>query len=314
MTLPAGLSSVNLNLLVALDALLEEQSVTQAAARAGVSQSAMSQSLSQLRDLLEDQVLVRSGRNMVLTPRAAAMGAELHTVLGDLNRVLRGRPQFDPATLSRRLVISAAPDLAWLIAADLYNRLQDIAPGVHIVFDANGDPVNRLRAGTVDFVVGFELGGISGIRSHELTTASFRAVLRAGHPLAPPLGEPLSFESWAAIPQVVMGTVMPQRNPMDDFLETHGFSRTIAMFLPSAAACARVVNETDLCWNTVTANALAYQQYFTNLQTHELPLVPRFPVAELYWHARWDDDPGHNFLREILVESIMDAIGQPEAS
>src|SRR5678816_2899056 len=101
------LSSFNLNLLLALDGLLSQRSVTAAAKRVHVTPSAMSHSLSELRDLLGDPLLVRAGRGMVLTPRAEALVDPLHTLLMDAQRLLAGGATFDPATTTRRFVIAA---------------------------------------------------------------------------------------------------------------------------------------------------------------------------------------------------------------
>src|SRR5438105_5907154 len=95
---PVDLSNFNLNLLLALDGLLSQRSVTAAAKRVRVTPSAMSHSLAELRHLLGDPLLVRSGRGMVLTPRAEALVEPLHTLLVDVERLLRGGASFDPAT------------------------------------------------------------------------------------------------------------------------------------------------------------------------------------------------------------------------
>src|SRR5678809_215660 len=109
------LSNFNLNLLLALDGLLSQRSVTAAAKRVRVTPSAMSHSLSELRDLLGDPLLVRSGRGMVLTPRAEALVGPLHTLLMDAERLLGGGATFDPATTERRFVIAATDLLATLL-------------------------------------------------------------------------------------------------------------------------------------------------------------------------------------------------------
>src|SRR5205814_10689413 len=95
------LANFNLNLLVALDGLLRERSVTAAAKRVRVTPSAMSHSLAELRDLLGDPLLVRSGRAMVLTPRAEALVGPLHKLIVDTERLLGGGPTFDPMTAER---------------------------------------------------------------------------------------------------------------------------------------------------------------------------------------------------------------------
>jgi len=312
MPLPPRLSSINLNLLVSLDALLDECSVTRAAKRVGVSQSAMSQSLRQLRDLLDDEVLVKSGRNMVATPRAEGMAQGLHTALGDLNRVLHERPVFNPTELNRRFVIGSEQTLSWLLGAPLYNRLQELAPNVEVVFEGNDGSSARLRAGTLDFVIDTGVPDEDGLRREILVRDSFKPVIREGHPLAPPEGEPLPYETWAAIPHVVVGTAYPLKNKLDGFLASKGLSRTIAMRVPSALTCARIVEETDLCWNAPIMMAHQMREKYA-IVAYDLPV--NFPLlsAYIYWHARWDRDPAHRFIlgliREVLDKQFHDAHG-----
>lgn len=113
------LANFNLNLLVALDGLLGARSVTGAARRARVTPSAMSHSLAELRELLGDPLLVRSGRTMVLSPRAEALVGPLHQLLADTERLLRGGTTFEPRTAERRFVIAAPDFLATLLLPPL---------------------------------------------------------------------------------------------------------------------------------------------------------------------------------------------------
>src|SRR3954451_17667157 len=113
------LATFNLNLLVALDALLGERSVSGAAKRTRVTPSAMSHSLAELRSLLSDPLLVRSGRAMVLTPRAESLVGPLHKLLADTERLLHGANTFDPRTTERHFVIAAPDFLATLLLPPL---------------------------------------------------------------------------------------------------------------------------------------------------------------------------------------------------
>ena len=125
-----ALHGIDLNLLAAFDALAEERNVTRAAARAGVTQSAMSHTLRRLRDLLGDPLLVRGGGGMVLTPRAEALRAPLRAALAELARVLDEPAQFDPATSTRGFRV-VAPDLFDMLALPrLLPRLAAQAPGM----------------------------------------------------------------------------------------------------------------------------------------------------------------------------------------
>lgn len=295
---PLNLAAVNLNLLVALDALLREQSVTVAARRVGVSQSAMSQSLAQLRVLLDDPLLVRDGRLMLPTPRAEAIRPGLQRVLGDLAQVLRADATFSPASLQRRFVIASVDVVPYMFAPALVRHLRSEAPGVELVFEDRDRAVDRMREGSVDLLFQNQLADEQGLARMDIPSDTFVPVLRRGHPAAPAAGEPLSFETWASIPQIMVGPALPRTNYVDEFLKSMGLERTVALRVQSALSCARVLEETDLCWNTARVGALAMQRNF-DIELHRLPAaMPSFPFY-LYWHERWSNDPGHRYLRGL---------------
>src|SRR5258708_10427690 len=150
------LANFNLNLLLALDGLLSQRSVTAAAKRVRVTPSAMSHSLAELRDLLGDPLLVRSGRGMVLTPRAEALVGPLHTLLVDVERLLRGGATFDPATTTRRFVIAAPYFLATLLLPPLIEAVAKEAPGISLEVVPSALLCNALVLATSDVNLALE--------------------------------------------------------------------------------------------------------------------------------------------------------------
>ena len=178
------LSNFNLNLLLALDGLLSQRSVTAAAKRVRVTPSAMSHSLSELRHLLGDPLLVRSGRGMVLTPRAEALVSPLHTLLMDAERLLGGGATFDPATTARRFVIAAADFLATLLMPALLDAAAREAPGtsLEIVPSSRRGNAWLLETGDVDLALGAIVDEAPGIRRMDLLTDGFACAARKGHP------------------------------------------------------------------------------------------------------------------------------------
>src|SRR5450432_202393 len=178
------LANFNLNLLVALDALLGERSVSAAAKLTRVTPSAMSHSLAELRALLEDPLLVRSGRGMVLTPRAEALGPPLRKVLLDARRLLAGGTSFDPATAGRRFVIAAPDFLATLLLPPLLEAIALEAPRIalDVVPSARRGNAWLLETGEVDLALGAIVDQAPGIRRMDLCTEGFLCAAREGHP------------------------------------------------------------------------------------------------------------------------------------
>ncbi|WP_123670814.1 LysR family transcriptional regulator [Actinocorallia herbida] len=188
----ARLASVDLNLLVPLLALLEEQSVTHSAARVGLSQPAMSHALRRMRRLLGDELIVRHGKNMILTPRAADLLVPLRRALRQTARIVDSRP-FDPATDDRTITVAMTTSKALVIGSALSRLLAERAPhavlrlrpmtavsdavftdeGADVMLLTEGAPTEHARERLYDdrWVVIASAGAPSGASALELLTA-----------------------------------------------------------------------------------------------------------------------------------------------
>ena len=148
------LHDVDLDMLVALDALLAESSVTRAAKRPCVGQSAMSSTLARLRRTFDDPLLVREGRTMVPTPYAESLARPVRDVLDRITAPLAGRSEFDPVRDDRAFRVIASDYTMVTFLTPLLARLEDDAPGVRLwVSPPGGDYVERQARGQVDLVV-----------------------------------------------------------------------------------------------------------------------------------------------------------------
>jgi len=154
----AKLAALDANLLVALDALLEEANVTRAAARLGVTQSAMSQTLGRLRDHFDDPILVRVGREMQPTPFTQRIHARLRAAVSELEAVVRDRPAFDPSKAHRRFVLATVDYLALLFVPALQHALARAGSGLELaVFALDASSVAaKLESGVVDLYLGLQ--------------------------------------------------------------------------------------------------------------------------------------------------------------
>ena len=178
------LADVNLNLLVALDSLLHECSVTGAARRSRVTPSAMSHSLAELRELLGDPLLVRTGGGMALTPRAEILLAPLHRVLLDAQSIIRNQVAFDPLTADRNFVIAAPDFLTTLLLPPLVAAIATEAPRVtlELVPSVRRGNAWLLETGELDLALGAVVDDAPGIRRMDLCTEGFTCAAREGTP------------------------------------------------------------------------------------------------------------------------------------
>lgn len=299
------LSQLNVNLLVALDLLLQEQGVSAAAARAGVTPSAMSHSLRALRELLNDPLLIRTHGGMTPSPLALELAGPLHKVLAELANVIRLEAHFDPATARRSYVICAPDFISTLLAVQLAELLDNEAPGVDVEvrpLARVGDAMllrqaAQLEEGSVDLVVGALLPQTPGLVREELYQEKFVCVVREGHPS---VDEQLAVEQFAAIPQVLI-TITDDRSPssVDVALAELGLTRMVRVRTRYFMMAPQLVAHSDLLLTCPRQLAL--------FAAETLPLRILESPFELYtyseyqaWHRRFDRDPSHVWFRDLV--------------
>ena len=308
MDIESPLSQLNLTQLRALDALLAERSVTRAAHRLGLSQSAVSHALRGLRDTLGDALLVRGQGGMVPTRRAEALAAPLHRALRDLEAALSSKPGFEPAT-SRRTFTLATPDgFALTLLPDLLSVLRAEAP--HVDLDVRppqmGQPAAPLESGEVDLVVGVGLDAVPGVRTRVLQDERFACVVRADHPR---VGADLDLDTYCGLPHALMSPTGSGLGVVDRALAELGRSRRVAVRIRSFIAAPLVVSRSDLVLTGPRAQLRALAA-LAPLRLLEPPLaLPTFQVRS-YWHERSQEDPAHRWLRGAVVRAHGAAVGK----
>jgi DNA-binding transcriptional LysR family regulator len=295
-----ALSNVNLNLLVALEGLLATKSVSEAARGASVTTSAMSHSLAALRELFGDPLLVRVGGRMVLTARAQSLREPLAEVLGSVAKVLDGGSEFDPASAERRFVIAAPDFFSTLIVPNALDVLRREAPRVElsIVPSARRGNAWLLESGEIDLALGAAVDDAPGIRSVELCTEGFACAVRRDHP---EIGERLTLAQYTRVPHLVISLGDDERPTwIDEALAKKGRARRVAVQTRYFMAAPLIVSKSDLLL-TAPSMLVNYFAELVPLRVLEPPLpLPTYP-EELYWHERYDSDPAHRWLRELLV-------------
>ncbi|WP_064742876.1 LysR family transcriptional regulator [Pseudonocardia spinosispora] len=295
---------VDANLVVALDALLAEHSVTRAAQRLRTSPAAMSRTLSRLRRLLDDPLLVRAGQRMVPTPRADALRDEAAAVVRRCGALLAPDVAVDPATLRRTFTVQAADILAAALGPGLLEVTGTEAPGVSLRFrseEVEGGPA--LRDGRTDLEVGSLDRLDPEIHSEPLATLRMTAGVRAGHSLT--MGEvtPARFASAHHISVSRRGRFT---GPIDVALAEQNLHRRVVTVLPSHVAAMAVAARTDLVCLIPTPSEGGSRGPFAALASDfglhliEIPLSLPAVVIGMAWHPRHDADGGHEWMRSAV--------------
>jgi len=300
-----NLSALDLNLLVVLEALLNERHVTRAALRVGLSQSATSHALGRLRELYKDPLLVRSGKSMVLTPTAAALLPGVSRGLSELRATLSHEPVFAPRTTRRAFALALVDYGQLLILPRLLAHLQREAPLVDLSINGDIRWVDLLEAGTTDLAIYVAGKPTNVLLTRPLFSDGFVCMVRRGHPLARSR-EPLTLAKYLAQQHVVVAPSGSPGSVVDDELARRGKSRRVALRVPNFLVAPAVVAESDFM--STLPERLARQlakSYPVRLLAAPVPL-PRF-TNSLAWHARLDHDPAHRWLRDTVIELFSDA-------
>lgn len=294
-----NLRNVDLNLLVALDALLTERSVSRAGQRMGLSQPAMSGSLARLRKVLRDPLLVRVGRDLVLTPTAENLITPVREILSRIEQTLQQRPWFDPATDSRTFSISGSDYATLLLLVPFLRALVVEAPGVTVrILPRSSDVRQMLHNDQADLVIEpLELLGSTEFPHVPLLRDRWLCAVDAHNRHVPTTG--LTFEQYLQLPHLVYSIGKDQQlNLADRHLAQMGVRRRIEVTVESFLLVPFLLQGTELV--SFILERAAHQMPATGIRILEPPLVLPAIHEAMYWHPRHTADPGHRWLRERL--------------
>ena len=301
------MSDPDFNLLVALDILLAEASVAGAARRLNLSTSAMSRTLSRLREVTGDPILVRAGRNMVLTPWAEASRDRARNAVHEARAVLQ--PSLETLkveNLARLFTIRANDGFVVAFGPALIAAVAEAAPDVCIRFAPKPEKTSRyLREGLVDLEIGVQSNMGPEIRLQRLFQDRFVGAVRKAHPLAslPEIG----INEYVAWGHVVAAPDGSLHGFVDDALAESGMKRKVASVVPGFPTALSVALASDLI-AMVPALYLINQQMTEQLHVFELPFKTRTITVSQMWHPRMEKDPGHRWLRE-KVKAVCQTAG-----
>jgi DNA-binding transcriptional LysR family regulator len=308
------MNDVDLNLLVALDALLAEGSVTAAARRLGLSSSAMSRTLTRLRSATGDPLLVRAGRGLVPTPYAAELRERVHALSRDVLAVLHPQiSRLDIASLERTFTIRANEGFVAALSASLVAAITEAAPRVRLRFAPKPEKDARpLREGQIDLEIGVLGASAPEVRTQALFRDGFVGVARIGHPLFS--GTDITPERYAACDHVVASRKGEFTGPVDDALEELGLRRRVTVVVPGFPDAMEIARHSDwvaLVPRSCLGNGLANDSAAAaGLQCFELPVRTPEIVISAMWHPRADADPAHRWLRDTVVSVCRTAYSQ----
>lgn len=303
-----NLSRIDLNLLVAFDALMAESSVTRAAARMGIGQSAMSHALARLRTTFGDELLVRGPEGMRPTPKARSLIEPVRNALAQIEALVAPPEAFDPATAQRVFSLGLPDSTEVLLMPRLVAHLQAVAPGVALLLHT----MDRIRilqdldTGRVDLGIGLFEDGAAHHKRRLLNRDTYLCIF---NPELVGVQPPISLEDYVRLPHVLTSLVESAHGVVDVALAKIGLKRTIALTSPRFTAVPFVVRQAPVI-ATMHARVARYFADALGLATSPAPIELPDLAISMMWHSSLDGDPGHRWLRET-IRTLREQEGQP---
>lgn len=294
-----NLGRMDLGLLIALDALISEKSVSQAAVRLGIGQSAMSHRLARLRQTFRDDLLVRGRGGMQPTPRALSLSSALRSALIGLQSTVQFAQSFDSTTDNRtfRIGISDHQELALLPSLLAY--CNEHAPRIRLQVRSTDrfNALDELDTGRLDIAVGSWSEGKTHHKRRHLLTDTFVCLFDPQHLK---IDLPISIEDYVRTPHVLASLREDFRGIVDGALDRASLTRNVVLATPHFLAVPFLLKRAPVI-STLPKQLALYFAQTLNLATCRTPIpLPTFAISML-WHSSFDPDPAHTWLRNVIM-------------
>jgi len=294
------MAAPDLNLLRSLDVLLEENHVTRAARRLGLSQPALSAQLARLRDVFGDPLLVASGKKLVPTQRALALKGELRVHLRALDGLVARGTTFDPATTTTTFHVAASDAIQTIVGARLARLVMREAPRARF---AMVQPLRErlerdLETGSVSLVLGPRDSMHPSWRQRLLYHETFVTIMRMAHPLA---GRPLSLDDYCAARHLLVSTSGGGFvGLVDEVLAARQCRRDVAVSVQDFLLVAAMLRDTDLI---ATVPARLAQGLSDEFSATPPPIELQGFDVVMAWHPVAHKQPDSAWLRDLAVKA-----------
>lgn len=298
-----NLRSIDLNLLVVLDALLDEAHVSRAAERIGLSQPAMSSALERCRHLFADRLLERGAGGMVLTPKAQALAEPVKQILAAMAALLdRSEPELATIRQTVRVVMADLPAVA--IGSALHRRLTQTAPNITVAiipWHGAAAALDGLGRGSIDLAVSVFPKVDPDFTRRELLQERYRVAMRRDHPAA----DTFDLDRWLTYPHVLVSGRGDTHGPLDEALARIGRIRQVGMVVPSFIMALPLLAESDMI-GLLPSRCLP-ERVRSEIVAFEPPIaVEGFPLHSA-WHKRRAADPAVQHVAR-LIEDLVSAL------
>jgi DNA-binding transcriptional LysR family regulator len=292
---------LDLNLLLVFEAMMLHQNVTAAAAHNGLTQSAMSNALGRLRQYFDDPLFVNTRGGMLPTPRALELAKPLRQALDLVRASTRKENGFDPRTSKRtfRFYMTDTGEMVFLPA--LVQRLDEMGATVRIETTqlSADDIAMQLESGELDFAAGYLANMPRSVTAARLFREHYVCMMRRSHPLA--RDGHLSLKEFLGASHVFIESMGSGHKNIERTLAAQGLKREVSLRVPHFVVVPMIVASTD---RIVTAPSRVANVFSSLVKVRVCPVPVKFPTFDvsLFWHTRFDSDPGIRWMRDVMIE------------
>lgn len=298
-----NLRKIDLNLLVMFEALVEERSVSKAAARLSLTSSAVSHALRRLREQFNDPLMLRTAEGMVPTPEAVRLAKSLRKAFSEIESAIGVAGDFDPSTARRTFLLRVSDYVGVLLLPRLCIQLRTVAPGVSLLVQSfeMRQPSDRVEYEGVEIRLSVSRGHSVLSASRRILDDRWMVLMRKDHPAA---ASPLTLEKYLELGHLKVSGV--GSSILDELLAERGLARRVMVQVPTWQGMVPVIESTDLI-AAMPAHWMESVLSGSNCVAFPFPLPELALSIDAVWHPRNDHDLGHKWFRDLIHQIFQDA-------
>ena len=293
-----NLSDKDLNLFVVFDVIYTERNLTKSGEVLGITQPAVSNALSRLRENFNDELFVRTSKGMVPTPVAENMVNDIRQALDLIRNSISESESFNPKTAKATFRISIGDTSEYRLLPQLIKNISNLAPGVDVesYLTPRTETPKELAAGNIDFAIDPPIHSDPNLRNKKIYQDDYVLVVNKKHPIAKK--KKISLEDYLNLSHIHISKRASGLGHVDTTLNRLGLTRRIALRAQHFLVAPYIIDQSNLAMTTIKSFSRGRE-----LKVFQLPFKINPLVLHLYWHVNKDMDPANKWMRELILNT-----------
>jgi DNA-binding transcriptional LysR family regulator len=293
-----NLKETDLNLFIAFDVIYTEKNLTKAGQVLGITQPAVSNALSRLRELFDDELFIRTSKGMIPTPVANQIINDVRSALSLIQNTISETEKFDPSTADMTFKISIGDSSEYRLLPLLIKELAEVAPKIKVetYLTPRKDAPRELASGTIDFSIDPPVHSDPHLKHEKIYEEDYVMIVRKDHPILEK--KEITIQDYLDLSHIHISNRKTGLGHVDMTLYRLGLSRDISLRAQHFLVAPYIVEQSDLAITTTKGFAVD-----RNLAWRELPFEIDPLVLHLYWHEAKDSDTSSKWMKELMLKT-----------